>query len=68
VTISTTEKHTGIIRIKHFSNLENLQYVPYYLTDKGFKGTVVNWALPALHRRSFEITLTVPLRGGKENF
>ena len=27
----------------------------------GFKGTVVNRALPPLHGGSFEITLTVPL-------
>ena len=28
---------------------------------KGFKGTVVNRALPSLHGGSLEITLTVPL-------
>ena len=26
-----------------------------------FKGTVVNWALPSLHKGALEITLTVPL-------
>ena len=30
-------------------------------SDKGFTGTVVNRTLPSLHRRSLEITLTVPL-------
>ena len=30
-------------------------------SDKGFKGTVVNRALPSLHKGSLEITLTVPL-------
>ena len=31
---------------------------------KGFKGTVVNRALPSLPIGSLEITLTVPLKGG----
>ena len=31
------------------------------LSDNGFKGTVANRALPSLHGRSLEITLTVPL-------
>ena len=30
-------------------------------SDKAFKGTVVNQALPSLHEGSHEITLTVPL-------
>ena len=30
-------------------------------SDKAFKGTVVNKALPSLHGGSLEITLTVPL-------
>ena len=30
-------------------------------THKGFKGTVVNRALPSLHEGSLEIALTVPL-------
>ena len=32
------------------------------LLDKAYRGTVVNWTLPTLDGRSFEITLTVPLR------
>ena len=36
---------------------------PYYWSDKDFKCTVVNRALPYLYGRSLEITLTVPLKG-----
>ena len=31
-------------------------------TSEGFKGTILNRALPSLHGGSLEITLTVPLR------
>ena len=31
-------------------------------SDKGIKGTVVNRAMPSMHRGSLEITLTVPLK------
>ena len=34
----------------------------YILSDKAFKGTIVNQALPSLHGGSLEILLTVPLR------
>ena len=37
------------------------QYLPHFLSDKSFKDTVLNRALPSLHRGSLEITLTVPL-------
>ena len=36
-------------------------YIIYTWADKAFKGTVVNWVLPSLHRGSLETTLTVPL-------
>ena len=35
-------KTNGIIRNKHFLNLEKLQYLPHDWTDKGFKGSFVN--------------------------
>ena len=38
------------------------QFLPHYLSDKGFKGTVVNQALPLLNRGSLEIALTVPFK------
>ena len=44
-----TETHT----IGRFE--KKLQYLPHYWSDKGFKGIVVNRALPPLHRRIFEI-------------
>ena len=34
-----------------------------FILDKGFQGTVVNWTLPSLHRRSLDITLWI-LRTG----
>ena len=34
----------------------------YFCSDLGFKGTIVNLEFPSLHRRSIEITLTVPLK------
>ena len=43
-------------------NLE-IQYLPLYESD--FKGIVANWALPFLHARLLEITLTVPLNATK---
>ena len=43
-------------------NLEKLQCLPLYLSDKGFMGTVVNLALKSMHGGSLEITLTVLLR------
>ena len=47
-----------IVRNKHYIQaLKKLQYFPHLIQDKGFKGTVVNGALPSFH----EITLTVPL-------
>ena len=35
------------------------QFLPHYLSDKGFKGTVVNQALSLLHRGLLEIAFTV---------
>ena len=40
---------------------EKRSYLPQCLTDKGFKGTVVNRSLIPLHGRSLEITLTFHL-------
>ena len=31
------------------------------LSDRAYKGTVVNWTLPSFHGGKLEITLTVPL-------
>ena len=36
-------------------------------SEKGFKGTVVNWAMSSLHGGSLEISLTIPLTKLKEN-
>ena len=36
-------------------------YLIHSLSDKAFKGTVVNRALPSLHGGLLEITLTVPV-------
>ena len=36
-------------------------FVTHTLSDKAFKGTFINQALPSLHGGSIEITLTVPL-------
>ena len=41
---------------------EKLHYLPNYWYAKGFKGTLVNWALPSLHGGPLEITLTQSLR------
>ena len=54
--ISTAENHIGITRNKHL-DLKKRQYIQHYWTNKGFKGTVVNLALPSLHGGSLEITL-----------
>ena len=40
--------------------------ISFMTTDKVFKGTVTNQALPYLHGGSLEITLTVPLNRLKE--
>ena len=37
--------------------LEKRQYLPQYLSDNGFKGTVVNQQLPSLHRGSLTVHL-----------
>ena len=49
-------------RNKHFFSQKNMMISSTFLIRLGFKGTVVNRALPSLHGRSFEITLTVPLK------
>ena len=56
--ISTTKK---TYRNLTLFNIEKRQYLPHYLSDKGFKGTVVNQALPSLHGGSVEITLEATL-------
>ena len=48
-------------KIRFIRNLEKRQYLPHYFTYKGFKGTVVNQALPSLHGGSVEITLKATL-------
>ena len=35
-------------------NLEKRQYLPHFLSDTGFKGTVVNRGLPSLRRGTLE--------------
>ena len=40
----------------------------FYSPVEGFKGTVVNRELSSFHGGSIEITLTVPLIRGKDNF
>ena len=45
--ISTAGKLTGFI-------LEQLQYLPYLRSDKGFKETIVNRALQSLYKGPFE--------------
>ena len=50
-------KHTGIIKKKTLPNLEKRQYLPHYWSDKSFKGTVVNQALPFLHGGSLTVSL-----------
>jgi len=43
-------------------SLKNMDIcVTHTLSDKAFKGTYINQALPSLHGGSIEITLTVPL-------
>ena len=44
-----------------FSKLYTLIHIHTW-SDKAFKGTVVNRALPSLSGVSLEITLTIPLR------
>ena len=48
--ISIAEKNIRINRNEHHS--EKRQYLPYYWSDKGFNGTVVNLALPSMHGES----------------
>ena len=38
------------------------RYLTHTLSDKGFKGTLVNRALHPLHGGPFEITLKFPLK------
>ena len=54
--ISGAGKLTGITM-----NIEKRQHLPYYCSDKGFTGNIVNRALSSLHGESLDITLTVPL-------
>ena len=44
--------------------LEKRRYLQNWLSDKGFKGTIVNRALPSLHGDLLEsmLNFTVPLR------
>ena len=41
---------------------EKYGYLMHTRSDKAVVGTVVNRALPSLHKGSLEITLTVPLK------
>ena len=49
--ISGAGKLTGITM-----NIEIRQYLPYYCSDKGLKGNIVNRALSSLHGESLDIT------------
>ena len=42
-----------------FFKLKGRSYLPYYLSDKGCVGTVVNRVCFSLNRGSLEITLTI---------
>ena len=46
---------------KQFKKKQKYGYLIYTLSEKYFKGTVVNLALASLYRGSLEITLTVSL-------
>ena len=63
-----SELLNSLLSLKSQSNLF-LKCNNWYLdtwSDKAFKGTVVNRSLPrSLHGRTLEITLTVPLKIGK---
>ena len=48
------------LKNEHFK-IEKVRYLTHFLSDEGFKGTVVNRTLSSLNYGSFEITLTVPL-------
>ena len=54
--ISTVGKNIEFIRMNTFKSGKP-QYSPDYLWDKGFKGTVVNLALPSLYTWSLELRL-----------
>ena len=43
------QENKGIIRIKHLKTEKKERYLPYYWSNKGFTGTVVNRAVPSLH-------------------
>ena len=60
--ISTAEKHQ--IKTNTFNPRKKTICLSHYLSDKGFKGTVVNRALPSLHEGSLKTTCTVPLHEG----
>ena len=49
---SYAEKHTVITHLTR-------QYLPHYVSDKGFKSTLVNRTLLSLHGRSLEGPLIV---------
>ena len=51
---SENEKKNNLIKPKH-------GYLIHTWSDKAFKSSVVNLALSSLHKRSLEITFTVPL-------
>ena len=42
-------------------NLEKRNFLQHYWSDKGFKGTLVNWAFSSWHVGSPKMSLTVPL-------
>ena len=56
--ISSAGKHTELSELNIFKTWETT-ISSTELTDKGFKGTVVNRTLPSLHGGLLEITYTV---------
>ena len=46
--------------LPHFK-IEKVRYLTHFLSDEGFKGTVVNRTLSSLNYRSLDFSLTVPL-------
>jgi len=59
--ISSAGKHARIIRNKTVKPGKR-QCLPYYRSDKGFKGTVVNLALSSFHGGSLATSLITPFK------
>ena len=61
ILIFAVEMRNLQLKIISFQNYKQW-YLIHSPSDKGFKGTIVNRALPSLHEGSLEIMLTVPLK------